>query len=82
MNQYKILRDPYGVEEKFFGKCWTRTRCQSPLEVKMDSGALLGPKHARLGRDNPILQEMKVGSGTCLDPNTLDSDVTAQAHEW
>jgi len=48
----------------------------------MDSGALLGPKHARLGRDNPILQEMKVGSGTCLDPNTLDSDVTAQAHEW
>ena len=43
------MRDLYGVREKFCGKCWTR----APLKVKVDSGMLFKPKHARLRHDSP-----------------------------
>ena len=60
------MRDSRGVRKKFPSKCWARARCPNPLEVKVGSGALLGPKHTGLGRDNPSPQKC----WGCM-PNTL-----------
>ena len=46
------MRDPCEVQKKLFGKWYARARCMSPLKVKVGSDALLGPKHAGLGRDS------------------------------
>ena len=38
--------------KKIYGECWAWVRCPSPLEVKLDPGVLLEPKHTELGCDS------------------------------